>query len=404
MKNFNILAIALLVLIYTACKDDGTSTIAKFDPPTANQLSIANSSNLTGMNIFKLIESNSDNNYLISPLSINIALSMAYNGANGKTKEEIKNVLNINSMQIGSFNEDYSKLIKLLINSDSKVKLSSANSIWNIPQLIVETDYSDILNKYFSAESFKRDFSSPNTLTELNNWVKDKTNGKIEKILNNIDKNSVLFLVNAIYFKADWEKKFDKAKTSKDEFTNYSGSNSQVDMMYMKDSSISCYSDEKVKAFDLKYGDGNYSMTIILPNENTSVNDYIQELTLDKYNTMLSNMKQKESEIWMPKFKVEYKIELQDILQALGMKLAFSESADFSKITNSMSIFISSIIHKTFMEIDEEGTTAAAVTLIDIKNSSSENYFNIKVNRPFIIILREKTSNSILFLGRINKL
>ncbi len=403
MKKLNILT-CFFLLILISCKDDNNVVTQVVEPPTANQLSIANSSNQTGINIFKLINEDSETNYLISPLSINIALSMAYNGASGTTADEIKSVLNLNNIAIGDYNEDYSKLIKLLINSDSKVKLSSANSIWNVPTLQVEANYQNILNKYFSAESFTKDFSAPATLTELNNWVKDKTNGKIEKILEQMDPNAVMYLINAIYFKADWVKQFDKEKTAKAEFTNFSGAKSQVDMMYMKDSAISCYTDAQVQAMDLKYGNGNYSMTIILPNEETSVNEYINELTVEKYNNIISNMKIKESEIYLPKFKIEYLVELQSLLYSLGMKVAFSESADFSKITNSFDIFISKILHKTFMEVDEAGTTAAAVTTIQFDNTSVSDNFFIRVNRPFIIVLRENTSNSILFLGRINKL
>ncbi len=401
MKYLKILA-CFTLLILISCKADNTIIAEVIEPPTANQLSMANSSNQTGMNIFKLIECGADTNYLISPLSINIALSMAYNGANGATADEIKSVLNLNNISIGDYNEDYSKLIKLLISSDSKVKLSSANSIWNIPTLQVETNYQNILSKYFSAESFTRDFSDPATLIELNNWVKDKTNGKIEKILERIKPNSVLFLVNAIYFKADWVKQFDKEKTAKAEFTNFSGVKSQVDMMYLADSAINCYSDEQIKAIDLKYGSGNYSMTIILPNEYNNVNQYINQMSVEKYNAIIQNMREKEAIIKIPKFKIEFTIELKKILKRLGMNVPF-ENADFSKITKSELLSIDNIIHKTFMDVDEVGTTAAAVTLIDFrKNTNNSFYFN--TNRPFIIVLRENTSNSILFLGRINKL
>ena len=293
MKSFNIVALLCLFVILFSCKENDSITSVINSKPSASQLTLANSSNITGFNIFKKINEDEDN-YLISPLSINIALSMAYNGADGATKEEIRNVLNLNSTEVGNFNDDYSKLIQLLINSDSKVKMSSANSIWNIPSLIVESEYRNILNNYFNAESFTRDFTNPNTLTELNNWVKDKTNGKIEKILDNIDANSVLFLVNAIYFKADWQKAYlIKVKLQKESFKNYSGSVSQVDMMNMSDSLISSYTDEQISAIDLKYGQGNYSMTILLPNESISVKDYLNQLDIEKYNSIIKQMSSK---------------------------------------------------------------------------------------------------------------
>jgi len=384
MKKFNSLMILLLIGFAFSCKEtnsvSGSDPDINYKPLTQNQIKTARASNETGLKILKLLKDD-ESNYLISPISIHYAVAMAYNGAKGETKEEMANALSYSGIDLATLNQDYENLTKLLLNSDSKVKMSIANSIWNRPDCVVEDDYLNILKSYFSAESYTKDFSAPSTLTEINKWVSDNTKGKIDKIIDEISPEAVLYLINAIYFKADWTKKFEKSLTDKGEFNNVNGTNSQVDMMYMHDSLISTYSDDKIKAIDLQYGKGNYTMTFILTNSTQLLNSYLDEF--GERNQLLK---------------------LQYLFPLLGMKKAFTGSADFSGITKSFGIFISRIIHKTFMEVDEEGTTAAAVTAIEMKNTSVPDYFTFTANKPFIIVLREKTSNAILFVGRINKL
>ncbi len=407
MKKFNSLMILLLIGFAFSCKEtnsvSGSDPDINYKPLTQNQIKTARASNETGLKILKLLKDD-ESNYLISPISIHYAVAMAYNGAKGETKEEMANALSYSGIDLATLNQDYENLTKLLLNSDSKVKMSIANSIWNRPDCVVEDDYLNILKSYFSAESYTKDFSAPSTLTEINKWVSDNTKGKIDKIIDEISPEAVLYLINAIYFKADWTKKFEKSLTDKGEFNNVNGTNSQVDMMYMHDSLISTYSDDKIKAIDLQYGKGNYTMTFILTNSTQLLNSYLDDFSIEKYQNIISGMKIQEAIIQIPKFKIEYKTELQDLFPLLGMKKAFTGSADFSGITKSFGIFISRIIHKTFMEVDEEGTTAAAVTAIEMKNTSVPDYFTFTANKPFIIVLREKTSNAILFVGRINKL
>ena len=246
------------------------------------------------------------------------------------------------------------------------------------------------------------DFSSPSSVDIINNWVDEKTNSKIDKIIDNIDPMTMMFLINAIYFKGMWTYEFDKNMTSDEQFTKPDGSQVPCKMMKMT-ADLNYFADETVQIVDLPYGDGQFSMTVILPRSDQSIDAVAADLTPSQWTEWLSKLTKASGTVELPKFKLEYEKKLNDALTALGMGIAFSGQADFTRIDRKGGLYISKVKHKTFVEVDEEGTEAAAVTVVDIRLTSvgPSVEFYLRVDRPFIFAIRENHSQTILFIGKI---
>jgi serpin B len=402
---FSLLSIILLLVLITLTQcSPGTTEPEKNNDIRAlskTEKDIVSSSAGFGLNLIKEIsKSESGKNIIISPLNVSTAFGMALNGAVGNTYEQMKFTLGLEVSNQNEVNESYKSLNELLTGIDNKVAFSSANSIWYRTGFLVESPFIDVNKKYFNAEVNELDFSDPAAPGIINDWVKRSTNSKIEKIIEQIDRAMVMYLINAIYFKGTWKYQFDKNFTRDDLFYVSPDLTVTCKMMTQKNN-FSYYSTANYKAVELPYGDGSYNMMVLLPHERIAVDNLLLSLTPEEFSSIKNNFTERELTLFLPKFKLEYERKLNDDLINLGMNDAFNpDKADFTKINKNGGIFISEVKHKTFVDVNEEGTEAAAVTSIGI-GLTSVNDKQIRIDRPFLFIIYEKNTNTILFIGKI---
>ncbi len=342
-------------------------------------------------------------NLFISPLSVAMALGMTYNGADGETREAMTRTLELEGMTIQEVNEAYRDLIALLLDLDPRVEFGLANSIWHRDDMSFEQAFLDINREYFNAEVTGLDFNDPSAADVINSWVSDATNGKIEEIVAKpINSMLVMFLINAIYFKGDWTHQFDKGLTRDAEFTLIDGTQKQVETMFHKEpAEVRLYSDDLIRAVDLPYGGDAFSMTVLVPQSGVHPDDVIGQLDGSRWQAVIGGLEDNGRVVGMPKFTLEYEIELNDVLKALGMEVAFTPFvANFSKIRPENDLYIDRVKHKTFVDVNEEGTEAAAATSVGI-GLTSAGPGPFLVDRPFVFVIRERLSGAIIFMGKI---
>ena len=372
---------------------------------TASESAVKRASENFGFTLLQqLHEEAQDDNIFISPLSVSMALGMTLNGANGDTETAMRSTLNMADMSQQQINEAYASLIELLTTIDPKVQFEIANSIWSRLGFEVEPDFIDINKTYFDAEVQTLDFGSSQAPQTINAWVNDKTNGKIEKIIDSIPPDLMMYLINAIYFKGTWMYEFDTAETREKPFYISEGEPIQTDMMIQTNDSFPYFETEEMQAIDLPYGNGQFRMSVFLPRSGVSVNDIVARLNGDVWQEWTQKFAVRRGTLELPKFKLEYKKMLNSALADMGMGIAFGREADFTGINKKGNLLISEVLHKTFVEVNEEGTEAAAVTSVGVALTSVDGPkpgFVMSVNRPFFFVIREKSSGTILFMGKI---
>jgi serine protease inhibitor len=347
-------------------------------------------------------EQEGDKNIFISPLSVAMALGMTYNGAAGTTQQAMQEVLELQGMNLQEVNESYRSLIDLLQDLDPSVEFVLANSIWYRNTMTFAQEFLDLNRDYFDAEVEAIDFSAPSASETINGWVDEETNGRILEIVpETIPTYIVMYLINAIYFKADWTYQFDKSRTSDAPFRLIDGSEVTVDMMeHGGEIPVRYLWNEDLMAVELSYGGDAYVMTILLPYELGNINDVLAGLTQENWSAWLGDLYKGEVYVRLPRFTLEYELTMNDVLTALGMGVAFSPgAADFTKMYAPGGLYIDEVKHKTFVKVDEEGTEAAAATSVGIGLTSAPPMF--VVDRPFVFVLREKLSGTILFMGKV---
>lgn len=408
MKIFFFVGLMLmLVICLFGCRSNATQPMEK---PIRNlsqlEKNVVSSTESFGLNIFKQMnQSEKNKNIFISPLSISTAFGMALNGANGTTYNEIQNTLELSGLSPQQVNETYKGLNDLLLSIDSKVDFRIANSIWYRNSFAVKESFINTNVNYFNAKITGLDFNSPTAAATINSWVDQRTNSKIKEIVDNpIDPSTLMFIINAIYFKGTWKYSFDKKYTSDGDFHLADGSTATCKMMKLE-TGLSYTSNDKFQALELPYGDGNFSMVILLPNPDQNIDDLVSGFNKIAWEQCLNSFTETKILLSFPKFTFQCDYTLNDVLQLMGIQTAFSGSADFSGMYEQKKVCISKVKHKTFVEVNEEGTEAAAVTSIEIKNTSSANGgdepLRIDVNRPFIFLMRESSTNCILFMGKV---
>ncbi len=398
MKKY-IFFLSVLVFTLVSC---GKNNEVKFQcSDNQDVCDLARSNNDFGFDIFKALhKKHLKDNLFISPFSISTALSMTVNGAQGETYDEMIRTLKYNGWSLEELNNAFKAYLDIVPFLDDEVKMSIANSIWYKNGFQVLPEFIDVNKKYFSSEVYGRDFSKPSTKDEINGWVDDKTEGKIKDILDQVDPDAVMFLINAIYFKGKWMYQFDKKKTTKQDFILEDGNRVKVDMMDGGEITIPYYENDIFQMIDLPYGDSIFSMSILLPLHNNKVDDIIANLDISSWNDYVKNMAPLKMPVQIPRFKIEFKDSLKNVLIDLGMYKAFNPAqADFTKIRKSGGIFIDDVIHQSFVEVDEKGTEAAAATVVIIKDTSAGIYFY--ANRPFVFVIRDNRTNSVLFIGKM---
>jgi serine protease inhibitor len=345
-------------------------------------------------------QENKGENYFVSPLSLHIALGMLLNGADNETKSEIQKTLGFENESMDAINATYLELIENLPKVDPKVTNTIANSIWQEKTFTAEADFLNILQKQFKARLFKEDFANKATVSKINQWASDNTNAKVQKILEQIDPNMVMFLINALYFKGDWADEFDSKNTIKTDFYGQNGKK-QVDMM-QKTAEFKYADLGNYKMAELPYGSGKYAMNIILPNENQDINDLIKTFNFASWEQAKSKLNKSKIILNLPKFKIEYSKKLNSVLQEMGIKKVFTNAADLSKIAKPAGKLVVNFVKQdTFVAVDEKGTEAAAVTTIGIVLTSMPIHPEMICNRPFLFVISESSSKTIQFIGKV---
>lgn len=400
MKNI-ILSLCLTAMIFTMSNCEQTNPEVKSVNISSDFA--AKTSNFA-LDFWKNLQADEsvDKNYFISPLSLHIALGMLLNGADTDTKKEIQKVLGLENQSMEEINKTYLELIENLPKVDSKVVNTIANSIWQDKNFTSEQTFIDNLTSSFKARLYNEDFGNPATVDKINKWASDNTNTKIKKILEQIEPSQVMFLINALYFKGDWTKEFKTENTQKAEFVG-TNTTKMVDMM--NQTTEFKYADLKdYQLVELPYGGEKYTMNIVLP-KNTSIENIVKNLNSATWQSAQNSLTKRKVVVGLPKFKIEYSKKLNGILQQMGMVKAFSDQADLSKIAKPAGkLKVGFVKQDTFVAVDEKGTEAAAVTTIGIEVTSLPVYPEIICNKPFAFLITEKTSNTIMFIGKVSNL
>jgi len=407
MKTPLIFLAALFVLLFTQCKKDGPSPVTVdfscTDQPLVCDLTAANGN--FAIDVFKKINSEEqvDKNIFISPFSISTALAMTVNGAAGQTLDDMRNTLKINTIGMAEVNESYKTLLGTLPLLDAQTKLKLANSIWHQVNYPVLGSFLETNSGYYDSEILPVDFRLPEPVIKaVNKWVEDKTDGLIKEAVKELPSSTVMLLVNAIYFKGNWRTKFEQKNTHKTNFFTGNGP-VEVDMMHIPESGFPYFSNDLFQAVDLPYGDSIFSMSVFLPKEGHDVNEIVAELNAGTWQQWLGSFQPQPLELLMPKFKMEYDTKLKRTLSDLGMEVAFTDAADFTKMIDGGGVLIDDVIHKAFVEVNEKGTEAAAVTVVIIRETSIGLTPVVNLNRPFLFVIRDNKTNSILFMGKMMK-
>lgn len=349
--------------------------------------------------LFKASEENGKNT-LISPLSVLCALAMTANGAEDETLQQMEDVLGMTTEEMNLY--IYSYMQKLPQNE--KYKLSLANSIWftDHERFTVNQDFLQTTADYYRADIYKAPFNEQ-TCKDINNWVKEKTDGMIPSALDEIPADALMYLINALAFDAEWADVYEKYQVKDGEFTKEDGTKQECEFMYSTESNY--FEDEKATGFLKYYKSGKYAFVAMLPKEGVSVSEYIASLTGESLNEMLSNPEHTTVYTSIPKFETSYSVEMTEILKSMGMTEAFDpNNADFAGLGSSTggNISISRVIHKTFISVEEKGTKAAAVTIVEPGDGAAmepEQPKEVYLDRPFVYMLIDCENNIPFFIG-----
>jgi len=352
--------------------------------------------------IFKQLNKGDGNqNIFISPLSISTALTMTYQGAGTTTKEAMAKALGYSGIDDGKLNESYKNLLRYLKQLDKKAELNISNSIWIKEGETIKEKFISANRDIFDASITSMDFSKDNAANEINQWISNATKKKIEKMIDPpISPDIIMFLINAIYFKGDWKEKFDTKNTVGAAFHAGDGSTDEVKMM-SRYGKVEYGQGDGFKAVRLPYGSGKAAMYCILPDESTSVGDFIAGMDNDRWTAVKDSISEKNDvRLQLPRFKLEYGIKnLNDSLTALGMGEAFTDSADFSGIRDNLCI--SRVLHKAVIEVNEDGSEAAAVTVVEMRETAAAEPLTFIADRPFVFLIADDVTGSILFIGKV---
>ncbi len=373
-----------------------------------SELKMLEEGNNFAIDLMKALEQNEEkDNYFISPLSASLALSMVTNGAANTTLAEMKQMLGFGAYSMEEMNAFYKKMTTGLLAVDNSTQLGIANSIWIREGFPVYDSFKTVNRNMYDAEVRDLDFRSPQAVPTINQWCANKTNNRINEVIKEITDDMYMFLINALYFKGTWKARFDKANTAPADFTNKDGSKSRVDMM-KQGCTLAYTSEDGLQIAEFPYGNEAFSMVVLLPTDNATPEQVIAGLTSEKWSQWMKQLSQSKEmlDIRFPKFKMEYERELSDDLKMLGMKEAFIGGvADFSQISLEK-LYVGFVKQNTFVEVNEEGTEAAAVTVVGEVLTSAGNPQPVPfyMDRPFVYVIKEKSTGAILFMGKMGSM
>ncbi|HEX8695097.1 MAG TPA: serpin family protein [Longimicrobium sp.] len=396
-------AAALLAACEGSPSDPGTLTELP-RPLTDAERALVGAGNQFALGLFRQVGGQGAENVFISPLSASMALGMTMNGARGQTLDEMRATLGFGSLAMADVNGSYRSLIELLLGLDRGVDVRLANSVWYRREFPFETSFLETCRTYFGAKAAGLDFGSPAAVDSINRWASQATSGRIDKIVEKIDGDDIMFLVNALYFKGSWRAAFDPAQTTQAPFHGADGVDRTVPLMVRGGNYRHVWRPE-YQAVDLPYGNGAFVMTVVLPREGHGVDALVGSLDAARWQEItaaLDGVQETEMSVFLPRFRVTYEKTLNDALKALGMPLAFTDAADFTALSPAGGVYVSEVLQKSFVEVNEEGTEAAAVTSVNVGLVSVPPSF--RADRPFVFAIRERFSGTILFIGKIAKL
>jgi serpin B len=407
MKTLFTIFTVLALCAFCSCQTDDSNTdenkTINLDEKSAQ---LIEADNTFGLELFQKIRKESkEENIMISPLSISVAFAMAYNGADKDTKTEMEKAMKLNGLTTEQINNSYKMLIKALQSLDEKVVFELANAIFYADGFTVKPDFLNINKTVYDAEVTKLQFISPSAVETINKWVADKTHDKITKIIEQLNPLDRMVLLNAIYFNGIWTNKFDEKGTHNLSFTKSNGTTIEVPMM-QKEEKLDYTTNSLFNAVKMPYGNGQYNMVVMLPATGKTSQSVIDALSISNWKKWMIEFETKDPVVvTMPRFKFAFETELKNVLKGMGMIKAFQPNiADFSKIAEE-DLYISAAVHKSFIDVNENGTEAAAVTSITFTTTSAGNEppkTIFYVDKPFVFAITEKDTDAILFIGEVN--
>lgn len=399
-----IISLLCLILVLFACNKAENEPKVSDIASSEKSAKIIAADNQFGFDLFKKVNTSLDEpkNTMISPLSVSLALAMVYNGTGGETKTQMEEMLHKAGLTPEDLNQSYKNLVAALTSHDPKVLLSISNAIFYRNTFSVKDNFITTNQNYYQAEVAGLDFTKEaETLNTVNGWVNDKTKGKIDKIIEEVKAESVMYLLNAIYFNGEWKYRFDATNTMDLPFTKEDHTVVQVPTM-MIENPFNYYSDQNFQMLEMPYGSGKYSMLVFLPATGKTSGDVISLMNPENINGWLEQMTEQKKKVYFPKFEFKFNNSLVDELIALGMTDAFNDAkANLSGISEEAQLVISEVMHKTYIKVDERGTEAAAVTGITIGTTSAGPDPSFRVDHPFVFAIREKDTRAILFIGKV---
>jgi serpin B len=371
---------------------------------------IVEKNNLFAFDLLRTVSKNEqkDKNILISPLSASLALAMLNNGADGLTREEIQNALGYGDITRDEMNGYFQKMLEAMQEIDPQTTFNSANSIWIEQQFPVLSPFIEVNKTYYGAEIRNEDFANPATVGLINHWCSDNTKGKIPEIIDEISPNAVMFLINALYFKGEWSSPFDKSKTKDERFYNQDGSAPLIPTMN-KTIDIPCHKAEDFTLAEFPYGNRAFSMVFLLPDEGVSLSSIVEKMDAQTWQQSLGELTNADIPVKIPRFKIDYERQLNDDLKEMGMQSMF-DSADFTLIHPTAPLYVAFVKQKTFAEVNEEGTEAAAVTVNGVYGgptaipSPKPSITKFYVDRPFLYFIKELSTGTIFFIGEMRNM
>ena len=375
---------------------------------TSAERDVLSASNKFSFSLWNTInQAQRDSNVFVSPLSASFALGLMLNGASSTTYDEMRSALQFGTASLPSIDSGYKSLITLLTTLDPSTKMQIANAIFYKSGFPFNQSFLDDASKWFDAEVQAQNFAdAQGTLSAVNGWASAKTNGRIPKVLDEVSSSAVMYLLNAIYFKGTWRDKFDPAKTIDAPFHPATGGDQPAKLM-SRQAKMAYAETPAFQAVDLPYGDSSFTMTVLLPKAGNSVESVAPSLTAESWQALTSSFHVQEVALWLPKITFSWKRKLIDDMKALGMRAAFvPDGADFTRMSSTMGthLYVSLLQQNTFVAIDEEGTEAAAVTIGGISVTSVPVVMQMRVDRPYIFVIRERLSGTILFMGKITRM
>ncbi len=402
IRMFRMLAGASVLLVLAACSDpsgpqEPREPLRNF---TVQEGKLAEASVGFGLRLYQRVAgAESEANVLVSPLSASMALGMTMNGAESTTYDAMRGTLGFGTLSETEINEAYKGLIAQLLARDAKVTFKLANSIWHERQFQVKQPFIDVARTYFAAQVSALNFADAASPKTISDWAERETGGRIKDLVKEIAPEEVMFLVNAVYFKAPWTTQFDPNGTRTGAFRRLDGSTVNVPLMH-HDGNFRWTQNAEVMALELLYADSAFSMVLVTPRDGASLASLEGKLSTSWWTAVVSSMQPSRVLVTMPKFKFEYGEKLNDALSQLGMGIVFDAlRANFDRIGFRDDIYISRVEQKTYIDVNEAGTEAAAATSVGVGVTSLPP--SIEFTRPFLFAIRERESGALLFMGRV---